>query len=104
MKQMIFIKTRIHRKREPLAGPVRPGVPNWIEFAGEHAPFIPPSYQAEVPEPVKITPRAETPERPDPLGYMMPRLPMGVPLTPETEQALAYKWMQWAQRKAGYAV
>ena len=102
MRKTIFIKTRINRKREPISGPVRAGVPNYIQFSGEHAPFIPPSYMAEVPE---IAPRTvETPERPDPLGYMLPRLPMGVPLTPETEQVLAYKWAQWAQRKAGYCV
>lgn len=84
MKQMIFVKTRINRKREPIAEPVRAGVPAYIQFSGYGEPFVPASYMANVPEPKR-----------DPLWYMRPRLPMGVPWTPETGQWLDEEIAEW---------
>lgn len=83
MRQMIFVKTRINRKRKPLD--VTPaGVPNTVLWGDNTEPFIPASYMANVPEPKK-----------DPLWYMRPRLPMGVPWTLETAQWLESEIAEW---------
>ncbi len=91
----ILIPTRFLKRRRPVAEPTPPGIPNTVLWGDYSLPFVPPSYQANIPEP---SPSAETPE--DPFAWMTPRLPMGVPWTPETEQKLALEWVKWAQWKA----
>lgn len=84
MKQMIFVKTRIKRKRQPITEAVKAGVPAYIQFSGYGEPFIPASCRETVEEPKK-----------DPLWYMRPRLPMGVPWTLETAQWLESEIAEW---------
>lgn len=82
----VLIPTRLIRRRKPLD--VTPaGIPNTVLWGDNVTPFIPAGYLANVPEPKR-----------DPLWYMRPRLPLGVPWTPETGQWLQSEIDEWEAR------
>ena len=100
MKVLIPTKWLRRRKRAALAEVTPAGVPNTVLFGDDRDPFIPASYLANLPDTSSAV-GGQDERKDDPFGYMAPRLPWGIPWTVETEQRLAYKWVEWAQRRAG---
>lgn len=100
MRVLVPTKWLRRQKRAALAEVTPAGVPNTVLFGDNTVPFVPASYLANLPDPSSaVVGRDERQD--DPFGYMTPRLPWGIPWTVETEQRLAYQWVEWAQRHAG---